>query len=48
MKTIFLITIVAVIAYFSLKSVIKMFKGESGCSCGSDKNKCSFKDKCHK
>lgn len=40
MKTIILIIIVAIIAFFSLKSVYKMLKGEGGCSCG-DSKKCS-------
>ncbi|MDU1910864.1 FeoB-associated Cys-rich membrane protein [Fusobacterium sp.] len=35
MKTIILIIIVAIIIFYSLKSVYKMLKGESGCGCGS-------------
>jgi hypothetical protein len=46
MKTIILIIIVAVIAFFSLKSVIKMLKGEGGCSCGKS-GSCNIKDKCN-
>ncbi|MGL4308664.1 FeoB-associated Cys-rich membrane protein [Cetobacterium sp. SF1] len=49
MKTIILLIIVIIIAYFGLKSVFKMFTGKGGCSCGSDKKgSCQFKDKCHK
>lgn len=40
MKTIILMIIVAIIAFFALRSVYKMFKGEGGCSCG-DGGKCS-------
>ncbi|MCJ8343027.1 MAG: FeoB-associated Cys-rich membrane protein [Cetobacterium sp.] len=49
MKTAILIIIVAIIAFFALKSVYKMFTGKGGCSCGKDKQgSCQFKDKCHK
>lgn len=35
MKTVILIVIVAVIAFFALRSVFRMFTGKgSGCSCG--------------
>ena len=52
MKTIIVILIVAVIAVLSMRSVIKSFKGEGGCSCSgscggdhdhSDKSCCSDK-----
>ena len=33
MKTIILIIIIAIIAFFALRSVVRVFKGE-GCSCG--------------
>ena len=33
MKTIILIIIIAIIAFFALRSVVRAFKGE-GCSCG--------------
>lgn len=36
MKTVILIIIIAIIAFFSLRSVIRAFKGE-GCSCGDGK-----------
>lgn len=44
-KTVVLIAIVAVIAFYSLRSVIKMLKGEGGCSCGKS-GSCNIKDKC--
>lgn len=40
MKTIILIIIVAIIAFFALRSVYRMFTGKGGCSCG-DGGKCS-------
>lgn len=47
MKTLILIGIVVVIGAIVLKSLYKMLKGESGCSCSKGKNgSCSFKDKC--
>ncbi|WP_297595871.1 FeoB-associated Cys-rich membrane protein [uncultured Cetobacterium sp.] len=48
MKTVILIAIVAIIGAVALKSLYKMLKGESGCSCSKGKNGCSFKDKCNK
>lgn len=49
MKTIFLLIIVFIIAFFAIKSLIKMLKGEGGCSCSSNKSgNCAFKDKCGK
>lgn len=39
MKTVILIIIIAIIAFFALRSVVRVFKGE-GCSCG-DGGKCS-------
>ena len=39
MKTVILIIIVAIIAFFALRSVIRSCKGE-GCNCG-DSGKCS-------
>ena len=45
MKTIILIIIVAVIAFYSLRSVYRMLKGEeSSCGCGS--GSCGTKGKC--
>ena len=47
MKTLVLIGIVAIIGGIALKSLYKMLKGESGCSCSKGKNvNCSLKDKC--
>ncbi|MDX8335433.1 MULTISPECIES: FeoB-associated Cys-rich membrane protein [Cetobacterium] len=47
MKTLILFIIVFLIAVIALKSIYKMLKGESGCSCSKEKGKnCSFKDKC--
>ena len=47
MKTLILIGIVVIIAIIALKSIYKMIKGESGCSCSKGKNgNCSLKDKC--
>ncbi|WP_462335887.1 FeoB-associated Cys-rich membrane protein [Fusobacterium varium] len=48
MKTIILIIIVAVIAFYSLRSVYRMLKGEeSSCGCGSGGCKgCGTKGKC--
>ncbi|WP_372712569.1 FeoB-associated Cys-rich membrane protein [Ilyobacter sp.] len=45
MRTIIVIGVVAVIAFFSLRSVVKMLKGESGCGCSKDSN-CAMKDHC--
>ncbi len=46
MKTIILIVIVAIIAFYSLRSVYKMLKGEkSGCGCGC--KECGSKNNCH-
>lgn len=39
MKTFILILIIAVIAFFALRSVYRMFTGKGGCSCG-DGGKC--------
>lgn len=36
MKTIILIIIIAIIAFFSIRSVVRAFKGE-GCGCGDGK-----------
>ena len=33
MKTVIVLVVVGVIAFFSIRSVIKSFKGEGGCSC---------------
>ena len=47
MKTIILIIIVAVIAFYSLRSVYRMLKGEeSSCGCGT-KGKCSGHEHSH-
>ena len=47
MKTLVLIGIVTIIGGIALKSLYKMLKGESGCSCSKGKNgNCSLKDKC--
>ena len=46
MKTIILIAIVAVIGAVAIRSLYKMLKGESGCSCSKGKNgNSSLKDK---
>lgn len=45
MKTIIVIAIVAVIAFFSLRSLVKMLKGETKCGCSKDSN-CVMKDHC--
>lgn len=34
-KTVVLIVIIGIIAFFSLKSVFKVFCGKGGCSCGN-------------
>lgn len=39
MKTVILILIIAVVGFFALRSLFRVFKGE-GCSCG-DGGKCS-------
>ncbi|MGL5088242.1 MAG: FeoB-associated Cys-rich membrane protein [Cetobacterium sp.] len=47
MKTLILIGIVIVIGAIALKSIYKMLKGESSCSCSKSKNgSCSIKNKC--
>ncbi|MGL4988238.1 MAG: hypothetical protein ACRCYT_04905 [Cetobacterium sp.] len=47
MKTLILIGIVLVIGIVALKSLYKMFKGDSGCNCSKATNgSCSIKDKC--
>lgn len=47
MKTLILIGIVVIIGGIALKSLYKMLKGESGCSCPKGKNgSCSLKNKC--
>lgn len=44
MKTVILIAIVAVIAFYSLRSVYRMFKGEeSSCGCGGGCKGCGGK-----
>lgn len=44
MKTVILIIIVAVIAFYSLRSVYRMLKGEeSSCGCGSECKGCGGK-----
>jgi len=46
-KTLVLIGIVTLIGGIALKSLYKMLKGESECSCSKGKNgNCSLKDKC--
>lgn len=37
MKTIILIIIIGIIAFFALRSVVRTFRGEGGCSCGDGK-----------
>lgn len=47
MNNIILILIVIAFGAIGVRSLYKTFKGESGCSCGKDKNgSCKFKDKC--
>lgn len=48
MKLVILILIVVIIAFFSLRSLYRFFKGEGGCSCSKgSQNSCAFKDKCN-
>ena len=35
MKTVILIIVVAIIAFFALRSLIKTLTGKGGCNCGS-------------
>ncbi len=44
-KTIIVLAVVGVVAFFSLRSLLKSFKGEGGCSCSSSKD-CSVKNSC--
>lgn len=47
MKTVIILAVVGIIAIFSIRSVIKSFKGEGGCSCsGSCKGKDSDDKSC--
>lgn len=47
MKTIIVLVVVGVLVFSSLKSLLKSFKGEGGCSCSSQKSgSCKIKDKC--
>ncbi len=45
MKTIIVLAVVGVIAFFSIRSLIKSLKGEGGCNC-SKSDDCSVKKSC--
>ena len=45
MKTIIVMLVVGIVAFFSIKSFIKSLRGEGGCSC-SKSNNCSIKKSC--
>ena len=45
MKTILVIIVVGIIAFFSIRSLIKSLKGEGGCDCSKSDN-CSIKKSC--
>lgn len=46
MKTIVVIGVLAVVAYFCFRSLFQTMTGKKGCGCSSGKSGCPLKGKC--